>query len=227
MNDRIRAHEVRVIYEEVSEVLPTRRALELAKKLGLDRVEVAPNARPPVCKIVEFGKWKYDQSKQKKDKKPKTKEKEVKFRVNIGQHDYDIKMTRAEDFLVHGFKIRIQLQFRGRQNAHKDLGFVLMERVKVDLAGVAQVDLEPKLNNRNILMMMSPLPEGQQKRKYRQDDDEDYDLDEHDMEELAESAENGDDDDDDHDDHDDDETEASEDESAEASAEEAKDEQPK
>ena len=189
MNDRIRAHEVRVIYQEISEVLPTKRAIELASKLGLDLVEVAPNARPPVCKIVDFGKWKYAQSKQKKDQKPKTKEKEVKFRVNIGEHDYNIKMMRAEDFLVHGFKIRVQLQFRGRQNAHKDLGFDLMEKVKVDLAGVANVDLQPKLNNRNILMMLSPLPKAQQVRKYRHADDDDYDLDEHEAEEMSEGLE--------------------------------------
>ncbi|NNE93201.1 MAG: translation initiation factor IF-3, partial [Verrucomicrobiales bacterium] len=179
VNERIRAPEVRVIYKEHNLVLPTHKALGKAKELGLDLVEIAPNVRPPVCRIVDYGKWKYDQSKQKKNNKPKSREKEVKFRVNIDPHDYGIKMTRAEDFLCHGHKVRLQLQFRGRQMAHKELGFELMERVKEDLQGVGHVDLEPKLNARNILMMMSPLPEAKQVRKYRKDDDDDYDLDEH------------------------------------------------
>lgn len=196
VNERIRASEIRVIYGEHNAVLQTYKALAKAKELGLDLVEIAPNARPPVCRIVDYGKWKYEQKKQKKAEKPKKREKEVKFRVNIDPHDYGIKMTRAEDFLCAGFKVRIQLQFRGRQMAHKELGFELMERVKVDLEGVAHVDLEPKLNNRNILMMLSPLPPEKQKRKYRQDDEE-VDLDAH---EEAEAAEDDHDDNDGHED---------------------------
>ena len=151
--------------------------MKKAKELGLDLVEIAPHARPPVCRIVDYGKYKYEMAKQKKTEKPKKREKEVKFRVGIEQHDYVNKLVHAEDFLAAGFKVRIQLQFRGRQMAHKELGFVLMERVKEDLEGVANVDLEPKLNNRNILMMLSPLPKEKQKRKFRPDDEE-IDLDE-------------------------------------------------
>lgn len=172
MNDRIRSPEIRVIYGEHNVVLPTNKALTKAKQLGLDLVEIAPHAKPPVCRIVDYGKYKYEQSKQKKTEKPKKREKEVKFRVNIGDHDYSIKMTHAEDFLAHGFKVRIQLQFRGRQMAHKDLGFKLMDRVKGDLETMAHVDLEPKLNNRNILMMLSPLPKEKQQRKFRPEDEE-------------------------------------------------------
>lgn len=206
INERIRVPEIRVLYGEQNDVMATSQALQAAKKLGLDLVEVAPHARPPVCKITDYGKWKYQQSKQKKDKKATApKEKEVKFRVNIDPHDYGIKMTRAEDFLCHGFKIRFNLQFRGRQNAHKDLGFDLMNKVKVDLDGVAQVDLEPKLGGRNILMMMSPRPSDQQNRKFRSDDyEDDIDMDAHD---AAEAAEDFDDDDDD--DHHDTEADAS------------------
>lgn len=177
MNERVRAPEIRVIYGEHNVVLPTHKALNKAKELGLDLVEIAPHAKPPVCRIVDYGKWKYEQSKQKKSEKPKKREKEVKFRVNIDPHDYGIKLMHAEDFLAHGFKVRIQLQFRGRQMAHKELGFELMQRVKEDLATMAHVDLEPKLNNRNILMMVSPLPKEKQKRKFRPDDEE-IDLDE-------------------------------------------------
>lgn len=194
VNDRIRASEIRVIYGEHNVVLPTHKALNKAKELGLDLVEIAPQAKPPVCRIVDYGKYKYEQSKQKKTEKPKKREKEVKFRVNIGDHDYNIKMTHAEDFLAHGFKVRIQLQFRGRQMAHKDLGFKLMDRVKEDLESMAHVDLEPKLNNRNILMMLSPLPKEKQVRKFRPDD-EDVNLEEV---EAAHAAHEEDDADDEH-----------------------------
>lgn len=176
VNERIRAPEIRVIYGEHNVVLPTHKALKKAKELGLDLVEIAPHAKPPVCRIVDFGKWKYEQSKQKKAEKPKKREKEVKFRVNIDPHDYGIKLMHAEDFLAHGFKVRIQLQFRGRQMAHQELGFKLMQRVKEDLSTMAHVDLEPKQNNRNILMMLSPLPKEKQVRKFRKEDEE-VDLD--------------------------------------------------
>ncbi len=195
LNERIRAPKVRVVYEEINMVLPTKDALSKAKILGLDLVEIAPNADPPVCKIVDYGKYKYDLSKQKKAApKVKNKTKEVKFRINIGQHDYEIKMTRAEDFLDHGDKLRIQLQFRGRENAHRELGFVLMKRVEEDLKTMAKVDIEPKLSGRQIVMMMSPLPEKQRVRKFRVEIPDDYvdeddfhdDDEEHDEEDLHE-----------------------------------------
>ena len=199
VNDKIRSPEIRVIYGEHNVVLPTYKALNKAKELGLDLVEIAPNARPPVCRIVDYGKYKYEQSKLKKSEKPKKREKEVKFRVNIDPHDYAIKLTHAEDFLAHGFKVRIQLQFRGRQMAHKELGFELMERVKEDLSGMAHVDLEPKLSNRNILMMVSPLPPEKQRRKFRRDGEE-VDLTE------ADAAMEADDDEFDDDEYDDEDT---------------------
>jgi translation initiation factor IF-3 len=178
-----------VIYGTANAIMPTYKALAKAKELGLDLVEIAPNVRPPVCRIVDYGKWKYEQSKQKKNQKPtKKREKEVKFRVNIEEHDYNIKLTRAEDFLAAGFKVRMQLQFRGRQMAHKNLGFDLMNRVRVDLSGVANCDLEPKLSNRNIMMMLSPLPRERQVRKFRQNDAEIHD-DEIDAHEAAEAEE--------------------------------------
>lgn len=198
MNDRIRAPEIRVIYGEHNVVLPTHKALNKAKELGLDLVEIAPHAKPPVCRIVDYGKWKYEQSKQKKSEKPKKREKEVKFRVNIDPHDYGIKLMHAEDFLAHGFKVRIQLQFRGRQMAHQELGFQLMQKVKEDLAGMAHVDLEPKLNNRNILMMISPLPKEKQVRKFRHEDEE-FDIEEVEAAHAEHEESDPHDDDDDHD----------------------------
>jgi translation initiation factor IF-3 len=189
-------------------VLPTWKALNKAKDLGLDLVEIAPNAKPPVCRIVDYGKFKYEQSKQKKSDKPKKREKEVKFRVNIDPHDYAIKMMHAEDFLAHGFKVRVQLQFKGRQMAHKELGFDLMEKVKIDLSGMAHIDLEPKLNNRNILMMVSPLPAEKQRRKFRKDG-EIVDLTEADAAMEAYDDDDDDDEDYDHDDEDDDSSDSS------------------
>ncbi len=171
-------------------MMQTRDALGKAKALGLDLVEVAPNVRPPVCRIVDYGKWKYEQKKQKKENtRSRTKEKEVKFRVRIEAHDYEIKLRRAEDFLAGGNKLRLQLQFRGRENAFKQLGVELMLRVKEDLSSMANCDLEPKLSGRSVLMMMSPLPAEQQVRKWRREEheDEDVDLDAHEAAEAAEA----------------------------------------
>jgi translation initiation factor IF-3 len=222
INDAIRAREIRLIDETGQNVGVVNRqdAMDRALAAGMDLVEISPDAAPPVCKILDYGKFKYEQSKQKKSDKPKKREKEVKFRVNIDPHDYAIKMMHAEDFLAHGFKVRIQLQFKGRQMAHKELGFDLMEKVKIDLSGMAHIDLEPKLNNRNILMMVSPLPAEKQRRKFRKDgeivdlteadaameaydddddDDEDYDHDEEDddssdSDDAGEAGDSGDDD---------------------------------
>ena len=171
-------------------MMSTQEALGKAKALGLDLVEVAPNVRPPVCRIVDYGKWKYEQAKQKKESnRTRQKEKEVKFRVRIDPHDYEIKLRRAEDFLAHGNKLRLQLQFRGRENAFKELGFELMQKVKEDLSTMGHCDLEPKLSGRSVLMMMSPLPADQQVRKFRleEPDDEDIDLDAHEAAEAAEA----------------------------------------
>lgn len=221
VNERIRVPEIRVIYGEANLVLPTHKALTKAKSLGLDLVEIAPHARPPVCRIVDYGKWKYEQAKQKKNEKPKKRDKEVKFGVNIDPHDYMIKLTRAEDFLAHGFKLRMVLWFKGRQMAHKDLGFELMQRVKEDLSGMANIDLEPKLNNRNILMMLSPFPKEKQVRKFRVDEEEEIDLDAHDEAEAAEADEHGHHDDDEDDiENDADSSEAETDEEEETGEEE-------
>jgi translation initiation factor IF-3 len=157
--------------------MPTGQAIRLAKEQGLDLVEVAGNVDPPVCKIVDYGKYKYLQEKHKKEahRAHKTsKLKELKFRVGIDPHDYKIKIVHAEDFLADGHKVRVQLQFRGRQMAHQELGFEMMKRVKADLATMAHVDMEPKQAGRNINMQLSPLPERQRVRKFRikgQEDD--------------------------------------------------------
>jgi translation initiation factor IF-3 len=170
VNHRIRAREVRVIIGSTNEqlgVLRLQDALRKAEEMGLDLVEVAANAEPPVCRIVDFGKYRYELAKQEKDKKSHTsKLKEVKFRVNIDQHDYMTKIRHAEEFLDKGNKVKVQLQFRGREMAHQDLGMAVVQRVREDLATMGHVDMDPRLIGRTINMTMSPLPAAKRKRKH-------------------------------------------------------------
>jgi translation initiation factor IF-3 len=170
VNGRIRAREVRVIMGASGEQLGVMKlsdALRKAQSLGLDLVEVAPTANPPVCKIVDFGKFRYDISKQEKDKKTSgTKLKEIKFRVNIDAHDYLTKIRHGEEFLDKGNKVRVQLQFRGREMAHQEFGMQLMMKVRDDLAGMSQVEMEPKIAGRNVTMTLSPLPSARRKRRF-------------------------------------------------------------
>jgi translation initiation factor IF-3 len=181
---------VRVVHGEMQlGVMNTHEAIKLAKARGMDLVEVSANARPPVCKIVDYGKYKYDQKKLQKEHPKKTHRlKEVKFRVGVAEHDYNIKVTRAEGFLMYGDKTRVQLMFRGRQMAHKEIGFQLMDRVKEDLAGVGHVDMSPRLAGRFISMMVSPLPEHLRKPKFKvhEDPPEDFEDEEDEDDEVVE-----------------------------------------
>lgn len=173
VNERIRSPKVRVVdgvTNHMYGVLPTAQAIRMARERGLDLVEVAPNAEPPVCKIVDYGKYKYLQEKHKKEAHKHHKGgkvKELKFRIGIDPHDYHIKIVHAEDFLAEGHKVRIQLQFKGRQMAHQELGHELAKRIKEDLHTMGHVDQEPKMAGRNINMQMSPLPEQQRHRKFK------------------------------------------------------------
>ncbi|MEM0965578.1 MAG: translation initiation factor IF-3 [Verrucomicrobiota bacterium] len=168
-NDRIRVPEIRVIGPEgkMIGVMPTKDALDLAKSVGLDLVEVAPNSRPPVCRILDFGKYMYEQSKkQKESKSTSQKLKEVKFRVKIDTHDYLTKIRRAEDFLDKGNKLKLTLMFRGREMEHTDLGFETIKRAIDDLDTMAAADNDPRLAGRNISVTLSPLPSSRRKRRF-------------------------------------------------------------
>ncbi|MEO8351683.1 MAG: translation initiation factor IF-3 [Chthoniobacteraceae bacterium] len=170
VNGRIRAKEVRVIMASTGQQLGVMRiqdAMRKAQELGLDLVEVSANAQPPVCRIVDFGKFKYEQSKHEKEKKGSaSKLKEIKFRVNIDQHDYETKLRHAEEFLDKHNKVRVQLQFRGREMAHQEIGMALMEEIKRDLATMANVEQEPRLMGRQVIMILAPLPQGKRKRRF-------------------------------------------------------------
>lgn len=180
-----------------------RDAVKAAKQRGLTLVEVAGKVDPPVCRIVDYGKWRYDQSKLKKKKDITAKMKEVKFRVRTEEHDYNIKMGRLEEFLDAGFKVRVQLQFRGRENAHKELGVVVLKKVRDDAKLMGNCDQEPRIAGRAVNMVLSPLPKGQRKRRFKLihgdliDPDEDYededgDFEEEEHEEAASSPEGAD-----------------------------------
>jgi translation initiation factor IF-3 len=161
-NDRIRAREVRVIDHNGEQlgVMAIGDAVALAKSKGLDLVEISPNVQPPVCKILDFGKYKYDESKKTKQggvKTPSSKVKEVKLRVAIDQNDYSTKIRHSVEFLEKGFKLKISLIFRGRELAHSEIGFAMVKRFIDDLCGYGILDAEPKLFGKIISTTMSPL----------------------------------------------------------------------
>jgi len=162
VNDRIRSNEIRLIGadgEQVGVVTP-RRGIELAEEAGLDLVEISPNAEPPVCKIMDFGKFKYEQQKRESEarKKQKTIEvKEVKFRPNTDTNDYDVKMRNVMKFLEGGDKVKVTLRFRGREMAHQDLGRILLNRVADDVVGTGKIDNMPRVEGRQMVMMISPV----------------------------------------------------------------------
>ncbi len=148
----------------------------MAKRLGLDLVEISASAKPPVCRILDFGKYRYQQSKKGKDAKTqrtKNKVKEVKFRVRIEDHDYFTKIKRAEEFLGRGNKVKLTLMFRGREIEHKDLGFDTIARAVRDLNHIGHQDMEARLAGRFINTMVSPLPENQRSFKYNDQEPED------------------------------------------------------
>ena len=188
-NDKIRAREIRVIGSdgEMLGVMPPDEALKIAKSEGLDLVEVAASARPPVCRILEFGKYKYELSKNKRNKEKSAKRiKEAKFRPRIEEHDYMTKVRRSEKFLHQGNKLKITLMFRGREMEHVELGMDLVKQAIKDLSGVGKADDEPKLNGRFIIVSLSPLPKNQ--RTLRFNSLEDLEVEESD----DDSEENGD-----------------------------------
>lgn len=171
-NERIRAREVRLLSPEGKQIGIVSRdeALGLAKEVGLDLVEISANARPPVCRILDFGKYQYEQSKRQKENKAKassaSKLKEVKFRVRIEEHDYLTKLRHAEEFLYKGAKVKISLMFRGRENEHKDLGIDVVNRAAGDLSHIATPDSEARLAGRHVNLVVSPLPVAKRKLKY-------------------------------------------------------------
>lgn len=163
VNQNIRAPEIRLIGadgENVGVVSPAR-AMEMAEQAGLDLVEISPNATPPVCKIMDFGKYKYETQKREAEARKKQKTidiKEVKFRPNTDTNDYNVKMRNVQRFLEGGDKVKITLRFRGREMAHQNLGRELLERVAEDTKDIGRVENFPKMEGRQMVMLIGPIP---------------------------------------------------------------------
>ncbi|HWA87941.1 MAG TPA: translation initiation factor IF-3 [Opitutus sp.] len=168
-NHRIKVPQVRVISPEGKQlgVIDTPKAINLALEVGLDLVEVAPNATPPVCRIMDFGKYVYEeQKKHTHAKATASKIKEIEFSARIAENDFYTKLRHAEEFLDNGNKVKLRLKFRGREMAHTEIGFDVMKRAVTELAGMGHPDADPKLIGRNINVMLTPLPTNKRKPKF-------------------------------------------------------------
>ena len=161
INDEITASEVRLVGAEGEQlgIVNIRAALQMAEEAELDLVEIAPLAKPPVCKVMDFGKFKYQEAKRAHEAKLKQKQvqvKEVKFRPGTDDNDYQIKLRNLIKFLQEGDKAKITLRFRGREMAHQELGQQLLDRVKKDTVEIAKVESEPRFEGRQIVMVLAP-----------------------------------------------------------------------
>ncbi|KAF2990907.1 translation initiation factor IF-3 [Methylocystis sp. MJC1] len=160
-NREIRAREVQLIDSEGKNhgVVQLLDALGMAEQAGLDLVEIAPNSTPPVCKILDYGRFRFAEQKKAAEARKKQKVvevKEIKLRPGIDEHDYDVKMKAVQRFFEEGDKVKVTLRFRGREIAHQDIGYRLLTRVKAETAGVAKVELEPSMEGRQMVMVLAP-----------------------------------------------------------------------
>lgn len=141
-------------------VVSIKEAMSKAESYNLDLVEISPNAEPPVCKILDFSRHKYEAKKKKQEAKKKQKKvslKEMKFKVNIGQGDFDVKMNKIKSFLQSGDKVKISLWFKGREIMHKDKGIELFDKIKEQISEISKIDSEPKMEGKQIIMIVSPF----------------------------------------------------------------------
>lgn len=161
VNEQIRSVNVRLVAADGSMVgvVSLQEALRAAEEAGLDLVEISPNADPPVCKILDYGKFKYEQQKKTAEarKKQKTVDvKEVKIRPGIEKHDYEVKMRNARRFLEDGDKVKVTMRFRGREMAHQNIGMDLLVKMKGELADVSKIEMEPRMEGRQMIMVLGP-----------------------------------------------------------------------
>ena len=161
VNHQINVPQVRLVGEDgtMVGVVSTREAISMAADAGLDLVEVSPNATPPVCKILDFGKFKYEEQKRKNEARKKQKVievKEIKLRPGIDIHDYEVKMRAIHRFLEEGDKVKVTMRFRGRELAHQEIGMAVLERVKTELQEKSKVEQWPKMEGRQMTMVIAP-----------------------------------------------------------------------
>jgi len=167
-NHRIKVPQIRVISPDGTQlgILATEKALQLAVQYGLDLVEVAPNAQPPVCRIMDFGKYVYEEQKKHSHvKATASKIKEIEFSARIADGDFLTKLRHAEEFLDHGNKVKLRLKFRGREMAHTEIGFGVIQKALTGLENMGHPDNEPKLLGKQINVMLTPLPVNKRKPK--------------------------------------------------------------
>jgi len=161
VNEEIRAVQVRLIDQdgEMQGVMSARDALRRAFDVGMDLLEISPNADPPVVKILDYGKFKYEAQKKKNEAKKKQKVieiKEIKVRPNIDENDYQVKMRAMKSFIEEGDKVKVTLRFRGREMAHQDIGVRVLERIRTEMDPVTKVEQMPRMENRQMVMVLSP-----------------------------------------------------------------------
>jgi translation initiation factor IF-3 len=161
VNEEIRVPQVRLIDQdgEMIGVVSAREALLRAYEVGMDLLEISPNAVPPVCKITDYGKFKYEQQKKANEARKRQKVveiKEIKVRPNIDDHDYETKMKQMKGFIEEGDKVKVTLRFRGREMAHQDLGIKVLERIRTELGETIKVEQMPRLENRQMIMVLAP-----------------------------------------------------------------------
>lgn len=161
INHRIDSRDVRLIDADGNNVgvVPTRQAMIMAEEAGLDLVEISPDAKPPVAKILDYGKFKFQEQKRLAEARKKQRVveiKEIKLRPMIDDHDYDVKMKAARRFFDEGDKVKVTLRFRGREMDHKELGHKLLDKVRADIAEIAKVEMEPRFEGRQIIMILAP-----------------------------------------------------------------------
>ena len=159
VNRQIRIPQIRLIGETGDQVgiVETNQALTIAQRAGLDLVEVAPHARPPVCRIMDYGKYRYERGKKARKNRQSTAQlKEIRMRVRISDHDYQFKLRHAERFLTQRHKVRVAIEFFGRENAHRDLGRHLLQRIEKDLQNVGQIETRPRDEGRKLVMIFAP-----------------------------------------------------------------------
>jgi len=161
VNEDIRVPQVRLIDQdgEMLGVMTAREAIQRAYSVGLDLLEISPNAGPPVCKILDFGKFKYEQQKKKNEAKKRQKVieiKEIKVRPNIDENDYQVKLRAMKSFIEEGDKVKVTLRFRGREMAHQDIGVKVLERIRGDMDYGTKVEQMPRMENRQMVMVLTP-----------------------------------------------------------------------
>ncbi|NPV29642.1 MAG: translation initiation factor IF-3 [Firmicutes bacterium] len=172
VNEEIRAREVRLVNSDGQQlgIMPLKEGLRVAMEQGLDLVEVAPHAKPPVCRIMDYGKYKYEQSKREREARKKQRiinVKELKLRPNIEEHDFRVKVKNAQRFLMDGDKVKITLMFRGREISHAELGHNLCLRFYEQVRDLAVMEKEPKIEGRNMIMILAPKNQEQVKGDLR------------------------------------------------------------